>query len=141
MAAIHTTAGRTRRFDSLTALSRAVAAARQSWALRTDQPWLTLVAVPLAMTATGLIGDWWLWVPLAGGAAACSPTWRWTWVLSLQLAVIGTEWAYVGAVWLGMWPNDRFLVGLAWTGSMVVLATVGLVNRRYQSLPERRIRL
>jgi hypothetical protein len=100
-----------------------------------------LVAVPLAMTATALVDDWWLWFPLVIGAASCSPAWRWTWVLSLQLGVVGTEWAYVGAVSLATWPTHRIFVGFVWGGTSLALAVVGLFNRRYQSLPERHLRL
>jgi hypothetical protein len=116
-------------------------ALRLSWTMRTDRPWLALVAVPLAMNASGLTEHWWLWIPLTIGAAACSPAWRWTWVLSVQLGIVGTEWAYVGAVSLAMWPMHRTLVGIVWTASVLTLAVVGVFNRRYQSLPERHIRL
>lgn len=116
-------------------------AARLSWTIRTDRPWLALVAVPLAMNASGLTDHWWLWIPLVIGAAACTPAWRWTWVLSLQLGFVGTEWAFIGAVSLAMWPTHRTFVGIIWTASVLTLAAVGLFNRRYQSLPERHIRL
>ena len=122
-------------------VGRLTSALRLSWTTRTDRPWLALLAVPLAMNASALTEHWWLWIPLVIGASACTPAWRWTWVLSLQLAVVGTEWAYVGAVSLAMWPTQRTFVGFAWTGSVIALAVVGLINRRYQSLPERHLRL
>lgn len=120
---------------------RMAAALRLPWKVRTDRPWVALVAVPLAMNATGLTEQWWLWIPLVIGSAACTPTWRWTWVLSLQLGLLGTEWAYVGAVSLAMWPMHRTFVGIIWIACVLALAAVGGFNRRYQSLPERRIRL
>jgi len=122
-------------------LRRLTSAVRRSWRIRTDRPWLALIAVPLAMNASALTDNWWLWIPLVIGAAACTPSWRWTWVLSLQLGLVGTEWAYVGAVSLAMWPTHQTIVEIIWTASVFTLAVVGLVNRRYQSLPERHIRL
>jgi hypothetical protein len=122
-------------------VGRLTSALRLSWTTRTNRTWLALVAVPLAMNASALTEHWWLWIPLVISAAAWTPAWRWTWVLSLQLAVVGTEWAYVGAVSLAMWPAHRAFVGFVWTGSAIALAVVGLFNRRYQSLPERHLRL
>lgn len=93
------------------------------------------------MNAAALTENWWLWIPLTLGAAACTPNWHWSWVLSLELGLVGTEWTYVGATALATWPTRRPLIGVVWGGAALALAVAGMLNRRYQSLPERSIRL
>jgi len=100
------------------------------WVSRRDRPWLALIAVPLAMNASGLETLWWVWVPMLLGAAACTPAWRWSWLLTLQLAVIGTEWAFVGASALGTWPMSHLIVGGVWAGVAFGLALAAEANRR-----------
>jgi hypothetical protein len=68
------------------------------------------------MTATALVGEWWWWPFLLLASWAATPAWRWTWLLTLQLSVVGFEWAYVGATSLGTWSDRLFLVGFAWAG-------------------------
>lgn len=109
-----------------------VDALRLEWTQRRDRPLLALIAVPLAMNATGLVGLWWAWTVLLAGAAACTPAWRWSWVLSFQLGAIGTQWAYVGAVSLAMWPDQRAIVGGVWAGGVFALGMAGDFNRRYR---------
>ena len=115
-------------------------ALRVEWARRQDRPRLALIAVPLAMNATGLVGLWWTWPVLVAGAAACTPAWRWSWVLTFQLGAIGTQWAYVGAIALAVWPDHRVLVGVVWTGGVLALGLAGDFNRRYHDLRGRRVR-
>jgi hypothetical protein len=112
---------------------------RRVWAQRRERLWLTWVAVPLAMNAAGLEGLWWMWVPLVLVGAASSPSWRWNWVLSIQLGIVGTEWAFLGATSLGTWSSHQAVIGVCWTGAALALALAGIVNRRYLRLPESRI--
>ena len=119
---------------------RLVNAVRLTWVERRDRPWLALVAVPLAMNASGLTQLWWLWIPLLAGAAACTPAWRWSWVLGFQLGVVGTEWAYVGATSLAQWPTQRPLVGAIWAGVVLYLAGGASLHRQYRDLRQRRLR-
>lgn len=122
----------TRRVVNGVAQQRRVTAAQISWMKRRDRPWLALVAVPLAMNASGLIQVWWLWIPLLLGAAACTPVWRWSWVLSFQLGAIGTEWSYVGATSLGQWPSQRLFIGATWTFVAVFMVIAAKLNRQLQ---------
>jgi len=124
----------TRRVGVVPAVDRMLVAARLTWSQRRDRPWLALVAVPLAMNASGLTQLWWLWVPLLAGAAACTPAWRWSWVLGFQLGVIGTEWAYVGATSLAQWPAQRLVVGAIWAGVVLYLAGAANLHRQFQQL-------
>ena len=116
----------------------AAGAVQLAWTQRRDRPWLAMVAVPLAMNASGLTQLWWLWIPLLLGAAACTPAWRWSWVLTFQLGAIGTEWAYVGATSLAEWPTQRAVVGATWTCVALYLAGAGNLNRQLRDLWGRR---
>jgi hypothetical protein len=102
----------------------------RAWQLRRDNYWLATVAVPLAMLATALTGLWWAWVLMLAGAAACTPGWRWAWVLTLELGVVGGQWAYTGSNALAAWPADRMLVGALWGGFALALAIAGWLSRR-----------
>jgi hypothetical protein len=121
-----------RAHDSVSHVERTVDALHTSWIQRRDRPWLALVAVPLAMNASGLMQLWWLWIPLLLGAAACTPAWRWSWALTLQLAIVGTEWAYVGATSLAQWPAQRAVVAATWVYVALLLAGAANLNRMYQ---------
>jgi hypothetical protein len=125
-----------RRVVNTVATQRAASAVRLAWMQRRDRPWLAMIAVPLAMNASGLMQDWWLWIPLLLGAAACTPAWRWSWVLSFQLGAIGTEWSYVGATSLGQWPGQRYFIGAAWAFVGLLLAVAAQLNRQLQA-PQR----
>lgn len=126
----------TRRVGNTVATQRAASSVQLAWTTRRDRPWLAIVAVALAMNASGLVQLWWLWVPLLLGAATCTPEWRWSWVLSFQLGVVGTEWAYVGATSLGQWPGQRLLIGATWALVVLFLAVAAKLNRRLQG-PQR----
>jgi hypothetical protein len=102
----------------------------RAWQLRRDNYWLATVAVPLAMIATALLGLWWTWVLLLGVAAAFAPGWRSTWLLALELAGIGTAWAYAGASALATWPTERIVGGAIWAGFALALAIAAFFNRR-----------
>lgn len=128
----------TLRSDVRRVVVEAIHALRNSWTNRRECAWLALIAVPLAMNASGLLQLWWLWLPLTVGAGACTPVWRWTWVVTLQLAILGTEWAFVGAAALTAWPTHRDVVGVVWVGTAIALAAAGFVNRRFNESPARR---
>lgn len=102
------------------------------WTGHCDHLWTSLVVIPLAMTATGLLQLWWSWPILVAAAWVWSPEWRWTWVLTLQLAFFGTEWAFTGAYALAYWPGRSVLVGAVWASAMLALAVIAALNRRYQ---------
>jgi hypothetical protein len=100
------------RFDALKA----------RWVVRIEHPRLAFIAIPLAMNASGLVERWWLWPPLLVGTAASTRQWRWGLALTCQFAVLGTEWAYVGAMSLAHWRSERLLVGIVWVGCALCLA-------------------
>jgi hypothetical protein len=108
---------------------RTLAAIGDSWSRRQSRPWLALIAVPLAMNVSGMMQLWWLWTPLLVGAAACTRPWRWSLALSFQLGVFGTEWAYVGATALAMWPAQRQFVGLIWASVALCLSGAAHFHR------------
>lgn len=87
---------------------------------RSPRPLLGMVALPLMLLAVGLTASVW---PQTLGAAPvpvigiwwCSPRrQRWTWLLGVQVGIIGAEWAFVGAQALSTWPEHRPLVGGIW---------------------------
>jgi hypothetical protein len=109
------------------------------WRSRRDRQWLALVAVPLAMNASALEALWWTWVPLLLCAVACTPAWGWVWAVTLPLAAIGTQWAFVGVNALITWPESRLIVGAVWASVALSFAIAAKANRRYWDLPERHI--
>jgi len=96
-----------------------------AWQMRSWHPWLSVVAVPLAMIATALCGMWWAWPILALCAAGWSPgQWELT-PLGVEEGVIGSMWAYDGAnAWVAC-PNAHLLVGAVWIAFPLALALVG----------------
>lgn len=108
-------------------------AGAETWADRRENAWLALVAVPLAMTATALLGQWWTWPILLAESAMATRTWRWSWLLSLELAYVGATWAFVGANALALWPKMTVLVGIAWAAFPAVLV-VGVSRQRRQPM-------
>lgn len=138
MTTVSSAANMIREATGASTLHRVSGALRVAWAARRDRPWLALLAVPLAMNASGLMQLWWLWPLLLAGSAACTRTWRWSWVLSFQLAAIGTEWAYVGATSLAQWPTHRSVVGAIWACVMLYVAGAANLNREFQRLRKER---
>jgi len=104
----------------------------REWTSRRDLPWIGLVAVPLAMTAAALLGQWWVWPVLTLDSSLAS-RWRWAWMLSLELGFVGTEWAFVGAYSLGMWPSSVLPIGVVWTAFPALLA-VAVSHHRGQAI-------
>jgi hypothetical protein len=102
----------------------------EAWHARRERGSLGLVGAPLAMVATGLVGDWWTWPLLLIGSWACTPLWRWSWMLALEEAFVGLQWAFVGTTMLAQFPGARLLVGALWMAFPLALAGVGVVNRR-----------
>lgn len=111
-------------------------AVKSAWQSRRERVWIGVVAIPLAMTATGLLNLWTTWPVLLLCASACTPSWRWLWLLSLELGVVGVMWADVGATALARLPDDRLLVGAIWTTFPIALAGAGARNRRLHARPE-----
>jgi hypothetical protein len=111
---------------------RAAAAAwlHSEWAARSDRPWLAVVAIPLAMVATVLAGEWWTVPPLLACAWWWSPRWQWTWVVACEQAMVGALWAYLGAINLASLPSHRLAVGAVWAGFAGALAFSGARLRR-----------
>jgi hypothetical protein len=103
------------------------------WSERRDDPLFGLVAVPLAMTATGLLGEWWAWPLLTVEAAVATRAWRWSWIGALETAFVGTEWAWVGATSLASWPSMTLTIGAIWAAFPAALATA-VAQHRHQSL-------
>jgi hypothetical protein len=113
--------------DRLTAIRGAL---RATWSTRSERLWLGLVAVPLAEVAAGLLGLWWMWVPLLLFAWACTRSWRWLWVLSFELGFIGVAWAALGISALAQFPDELVLIGAGWTAFPLALAAAGVISRR-----------
>jgi hypothetical protein len=112
------------------AITRLAATMYSTWTARTERLWVGLVAIPLAELATGLAGEWWTWPVLVVCAWTCTPSWRWLWLLSVELGFVGVMWAAVGAHALAHLPNERWVVGAIWAAFPSALAVAGLRNRR-----------
>ena len=93
-------------------------------------PWVARVAVPLAMIATGLTGLWWSWPVLALCSLGASPGETWGWVLAIEEAIVGTEWAWLGASSLASFPANRALIALCWIAFPALLAAIGWWSHR-----------
>jgi hypothetical protein len=90
-----------------------------------------MVAVPLAMVAASLAALFWLWLPLALLAWWWAPRdWPWTWLLAVQAGALGAMWAFAGADLLAIYPDQRPLVELLWTGFAVLLVILFTISRR-----------
>ena len=116
------------------AVQRAETMARTLLAKRQDHLWLSLVAVPLAMTAVALRFDLRLLIPIA---ILCwwwaSSTSQWLWLLGLMEGCFSIIWAYLGAYLLTEFPHNRIAVGAGWAAYALVVAVGGGVNRwRFQ---------
>jgi hypothetical protein len=104
---------------------------RHAWSERTDREVFAYMIIPLAMIAMGLIGLWWTWIPLTSMAWLAVPRWRWgAALLAIHEGAVGTAWAYVGATWLGEYPEERGLVTLLFVGFPCAVAAAGHLNRR-----------
>ena len=103
------------------------------WIRHEDNAWVGVVAVPLTMTATGLLDQWWSWPVLLIEAAVATRSERWSWVLSLELSYVGTAWAFVGANALGTWPALVVPIGVVWTAFPATLA-VAVAHHRHQGV-------
>jgi hypothetical protein len=108
----------------------------EAWSARRERLSLGLIGAPLAMIATGLTGLLWMWPLLLAGSWACTPSWRWSWMLALEEAFVGLQWAFVGASMLAQFPGVRLLVATMWVAFPLALAGAGFVNRRRHARPE-----
>jgi len=112
------------------AVQRTESSLRALLAKRQDRLWLSLVAVPLAMTAVALQFDLRLLIPIA---FACwwwaSKESQWLWLLGLIEGSFGIAWAYLGATLLAEFPSNQFAVGVGWAAYALVVAVGGGVNR------------
>jgi hypothetical protein len=111
--------------DLRIAIRRLILAGCHACASRHDRDATAFVAIPLAMVATGLLGVWWAWIPLVAAAAIAVPRWRWSALLTLQEAFVGTVWATVGVSYLREFPSDSVIIECLWAGFPVALATAG----------------
>jgi len=99
-------------------------------AARKDRLWLSLVAVPLALTAVVLAGQFALILPLVALAWWwASQEWAWAWLVGIMEACWGIQWAYVGVYTLATYPEDRGMVAAGWIGYAALVACVAAVNR------------
>jgi uncharacterized membrane protein len=112
------------------AVQRAATQARALLAKRQDHLWLSLVAVPLAMTAVALQYDLRLLIPIA---ILCwwwaSSESQWLWLLGLVEGCFGIMWALLGATLLAEFPRNQIAVGIGWAAYALVVAIGGGVNR------------
>lgn len=100
-----------------------------TWQAREERQWLGLVVIPLAMTASALRGDWWMWPLFIVIAWSMLHTWDWLWLLTLELGVVGWQWAYLGTLAITSHRADLMLVGGAWIAFPVALIAAGMTNR------------
>src|SRR5665213_1187378 len=116
------------------AVQRTGCLARALLAKRQDRLWLSLVAVPLAMTIVALQLDLWLLIPIAILCwfwASCES--QWLWLLGLMEGCFSIIWAYLGAYLLTEFPHNQIAVGGGWAAYALVVAVGGGVNRwRFQ---------
>ncbi|CAN5243211.1 hypothetical protein BH20ACT24_BH20ACT24_03970 [soil metagenome] len=124
-----------REVDAIDWIAPGLDAVITAWQERRERLTLALIAVPLAETASGLSGLWWAWPALLAGAWACTRTWHWTWLLSLELGAVGAMWATVGADVLARSSGNLLVVGAAWAALPLALAATGLRNRHRHSKP------
>ncbi|MDP9227325.1 MAG: hypothetical protein M3P18_26450, partial [Actinomycetota bacterium] len=73
---------------------------------------------------------WWVLVPGAVISWRLAPTPRWSFLVPLQAAIVGFEWAYVGATALGTWPRERLFVAALWIAFPMALAAAAAHNRK-----------
>jgi len=105
------------------------------WPAHHDKPWLAVIAVPLAMPVCALLGQWWAGAVLMVATVALSPHQRCRWLLALELAVIGTEWAYLGATALAERTNNMLHVESAWLAFPLALAAASAIHRHRKGQP------
>lgn len=125
-----------RRFSKQEEITSSLRALSAAWRARRERLSVGLVAAPLAMVATGLTGKWWTWPLLLVGSWAYTPSWRWSWMLALEEAFVGLQWAFVGAAMLAQFPEARLVVGALWVAFPLALAGAGMLNRRRHARPE-----
>lgn len=98
---------------------------------RHDRPWLSLVAVPLAMTGATVSLQLWFLPALILLAWWYAPTDS---VIVTLLAVLeacfGVQWAIIGATCLAAFPAHVYLVGALWAAYAGVVVVLGGINRR-----------
>jgi hypothetical protein len=102
---------------------------RGAWARRQERLWIGLVAIPLAELAAALLGLWWAWPVLLLYAWACTPRWNWSWLLPLELGLVGLMCAEVGAQALAYFSGNRLIVGALWSGFPLAQAGSGRKGR------------
>lgn len=98
---------------------------------RSHRPWLSLVAIPLALVAAVSMFQFWPVVPLLVLSWWWAPAdWPWGWLLAVLEACFGIQWVYLGAALLDGLPGDRLVVGALWAGYAGLIALAGMVTRR-----------
>jgi hypothetical protein len=116
-------------------LGRVISLVRPLVAARRDRPYLSLVALPLAILATTLEGSvspalLWLLVPLVTFTWYWGSTeWSWTWVLGVMEAAYGVQWGVIGTYCLAAFPHDRIVVGILWAAYAGGVAGVAAASR------------
>jgi hypothetical protein len=101
---------------------------------RQERPWIARVAIPLEAVAVALAGLWFyelvvivplLWFSLWEAS--------WIWILGVEEAAFGIQWAYTGVYSLMAWSNKLVVVGALWVCYAGVVALVGVISRwRYK---------
>ena len=97
---------------------------------RQERPWIALVGIPLEAVAVAIAGLWLYELLLIIPLLWLSP-WEepWIWILGVEEAAFGIQWAYIGIYALLTWDHAIIVVGLIWTGYAGVVVVLGAVNR------------
>ena len=97
---------------------------------RQERPWIALVGIPLEAVAVAIAGLWFYELILIIPLLWLSP-WEesWIWILGVEEAAFGIQWAYIGVYALMTWSHAIVIVGLLWSSYAGLVAALGAVNR------------
>jgi hypothetical protein len=89
-----------------------------------------MIIAPLALQAACLAGQWWALLPCGLLIYWWAPRDGWSWLVGIQLALAGTEWAFISAWAMRTYPELRLPIGLIWILAALLIAGAGILSRR-----------